>query len=42
MGTTVWQDLDTPINLQPLCSVCHLNVHKSQYSSVSEGQMSLF
>ena len=29
-------------NLQPLCSACHLNVHKSQYRSISEGQLSLF
>ncbi len=33
---------NSPSNLLPLCSVCHLNVHKSKYSSFSEGQLSLF
>ncbi|MDJ0903593.1 MAG: HNH endonuclease [Xenococcus sp. MO_188.B8] len=29
-------------NLIALCSACHLNVHRSRYSDVSPGQMSLF
>ncbi len=29
-------------NLIALCSACHLNVHRSRYSDVSPGQLSLF
>lgn len=29
-------------NLTSLCAACHLNVHKSKISSVSEGQLSLW
>ena len=29
-------------NLIALCSTCHLNVHRSKYSDVSPGQLSLF
>ena len=29
-------------NLQCVCAACHLNIHRSRYSSVSPGQLSLF
>ena len=29
-------------NLIALCSACHLNAHRSRYSPVSPGQLSLF
>ncbi|MGV2831618.1 HNH endonuclease [Myxosarcina sp. GI1(2024)] len=29
-------------NLQSVCAACHLSLHRSRYSSVSEGQLSLW
>ncbi len=29
-------------NLLSVCAACHLNLHRGRYSSVSEGQLSLF
>ena len=29
-------------NLQAVCAACHLNLHRGGYSSVSEGQLSLW
>ncbi len=29
-------------NLQSVCAACHLNLHRSRYSPVSPGQLSLF
>jgi hypothetical protein len=29
-------------NLLSVCAACHLNLHRSRYSSVSEGQLSLW
>jgi predicted HNH restriction endonuclease len=29
-------------NLQAVCAACHLSLHRSRYSSVSEGQLSLW
>ena len=29
-------------NLLSVCAVCHLNLHRSKYSPVSEGQLSLW
>lgn len=29
-------------NLLPVCSACHLNLHRSPYSPVSPGQLKLF
>jgi hypothetical protein len=29
-------------NLQSVCAACHLNLHRSPYSSVSPGQLSLW
>ncbi len=29
-------------NLQAVCAACHLSLHRSPYSSVSPGQLSLF
>ena len=29
-------------NLQAVCAVCHLNLHRGRYSPVSEGQLSLW
>ncbi|VEP11494.1 conserved hypothetical protein [Hyella patelloides LEGE 07179] len=33
---------NSPSNLTSLCSICHLNVHRNKYSSVSPGQLSLW
>ena len=29
-------------NLQAVCAACHLDLHRSRYSPVSEGQLKLF
>jgi predicted HNH restriction endonuclease len=29
-------------NLRAVCAACHLNLHRSKYSPVSEGQLSLW
>ena len=29
-------------NLMSVCAACHLNLHRGRYSSVSEGQLSLW
>ena len=31
-----------PSNLIPVCAACHLNLHRGGYSSVTEGQLSMW